>query len=136
MKYKIAIKLLFPVLILTSLFTYSCSDDAGEYDKFINTYRDVLKVRVKYSDTLEANQKIAAILKRDGYTEKEFAAKFFELGSKRKDFIFTLDSLRNQISRDADSAKKTGSQNKIDSVKLKQKDIFLKLDSNRIPVQK
>lgn len=83
------------VIIFAFLFLTAC--DKPFDDKFYKTYREILLVRTEITDSLEANKKVLNVLKKNGYTEEEFRKTFFEKAQTEKNFIKTIDSLRNSI---------------------------------------
>jgi len=87
-------------LVLTILFLSSCGADKAEEDKFLNTYREILIAREQIADSIEANQRIGEILKKNGYDEPRFRQTFFEFAKDKKRFTEMLDSLRKSVLSD------------------------------------
>ncbi len=90
-------KILISFVLVLSLI--SCEYNS-EKVRFYNTYRQILNARAETNDSLAANAKVMEILKKNGYTEQQFRRDFFELAAKEKDFIRTIDSLRNSAKKE------------------------------------
>lgn len=92
-------KILFFFVTLTSIFI-SCSEWSAEEDKFVNTYRDILAIRLMFPDTAIANPKISKIYARNNYTAEQFKADFVKFSQKPEKFRAMIDSARERARRD------------------------------------
>jgi hypothetical protein len=89
-------------------FTY-CSKEGFSSDerKFIKTYKEILIARYSIADSVKANQEVMNILKRNGYSFREFLDTFWELRNKdSKRFSAIIDSIRKSAVQDVIEAKK------------------------------
>ena len=85
------------VLLLTGLFfTSSCQDNASE-EHFMATYKGILLLRTKHSDTAVCNPKVREYLQQQGYSEASFGVEFLERSQDGKTFLMRIDSLRSKI---------------------------------------
>ncbi len=103
-------KKLFCGLILFSfVFLFQCSKDRFSSDerKFIKTYKEILLARYTIADSVKANQEVLKILKRNGFSFRQFLEKFWELKNKdSKRFAELIDSVRKAAVNDLIEAKK------------------------------
>lgn len=90
------------LLIITLFLLVSCSKWFGnDDDKFINLYKEIFIVRLKYiDDSLKAKPEILKIYEKYGYTEKTFSDKFKEYESKPEELLILLDSARERAKRE------------------------------------
>jgi hypothetical protein len=89
-------KLIFILSLSTFLFLSGCGQSAKR-EKLFNTYKEVLITRETITDSLKANKAVNKVLKKNGYTEIQFRNEIFELARSEKDFLKTIDSLRNFV---------------------------------------
>ena len=95
---------LFFILFMTIT---SCSDDYKKYDRYTNTYYEVLIARELYEDSIKANNEVKKILSDNGYTEKQFAEETYKIFKEdQKVLTMIIDSLRKRVIRDTDSLQK------------------------------
>ncbi len=107
------------ILILISIFMIgfvSCEDTSKSYDKFMNTYSEVLLTRELIKDSVVANTKVREILIRNGYTLNSFKEEMFNLAKDREAFKSGIDSLRSRITKKIDYY---NNQTKKDTLKSK-----------------
>ena len=73
----------------------------------MKTYKEILIARYTIADSLKANQEVMNILKRNGYSFREFLDTFWELRNKdSKRFSAIIDSIRKSAVHDVIEAKK------------------------------
>jgi hypothetical protein len=96
--------------LLLLLLLSSCSDWNEDDDRFVNTYRDILAIRLMFPDTAEANPKIRKIIKRYGYTKESFKKAYFEYTKDPEKFRAMLDSARIRAQRDYQKLDTTGTK--------------------------
>lgn len=94
------------------VFAVSCSKKDDETNKFLNVYKEIMIVREQTADSEKASIKINNVLKKNGYTEPEFRAKFMELSKDRVKFLRLLDSVRNKAGEEAQTRKLPTKQQK------------------------
>lgn len=92
-------KILFFFVTIT-LVCISCSDWSAEEDKFVNTYRDILAIRLMFPDTAIANPKINKIYTRNNYTAEQFKSDFVRFSQKPEKFRTMIDSARERARRE------------------------------------
>lgn len=91
------------VIGLVFLFTFTaCNESQQSYDKFMNTYSDVLLTRELIKDSIAANTKVKEILARNGYSLNSFKEEMFKLAKDRESFKSGIDSLRSRINKKID----------------------------------
>jgi hypothetical protein len=92
------------ILIFCGILTLgACSDNK---DKFINTYKDILTVRLMFPDTAVANPKVNKVLERNGYSKKTFAEEFEKFSSEPEEFHKMMDSARERARREYSKSNK------------------------------
>ena len=91
---------IFFLLATCSFFISSCSDWTEEHDRFVNTYRDIVALRMMFPDTAVANKKVDVIYQRNGYTKESFKEAFFEYSLDHDLFRAMIDSARQRARRD------------------------------------
>lgn len=82
------------LLILSAVIFISCSNWSSDKDKFTETYKDILIVRLKVQDSVAAEKAVDAVYKKHGFTKSSFKEKYFELAKDHKVFMTILDSAR------------------------------------------
>jgi uncharacterized Ntn-hydrolase superfamily protein len=82
------------LLLIISGVLISCSQQSDK-DKLLGIYKEMLIKREAIADTAIANKEIMKILKKHGYSELQFRQELFELAGTEKNFLHTIDSLRN-----------------------------------------
>ncbi len=103
---------LYYAIIVSVFFTLfltiiSCSDDYKKYDRYTNTYYQVLIARELHEDSSKANNEVKKILAENGYTEKQFAEETYKIFKEdQKVLTMIIDSLRKRVIRDTDSLQK------------------------------
>jgi hypothetical protein len=91
---------LFYLFIISLIFLAACSDWGEDEDRFVNTYRDILAIRLIYPYTTVANPKVNKIYKHYGYTHESFKKEFFKYADNPELFNAMLDSARERARRD------------------------------------
>ena len=91
---------IFFSLIISILLITACSEWSEDQDRFVNTYRDILAIRLMFPDTAVANPKIEKIYKRYGYTHDSFKSDFFKYAQDPETFRTMIDSARIRARRD------------------------------------
>ncbi|MCX7929975.1 MAG: hypothetical protein N2663_04580 [Chlorobi bacterium] len=74
----------------------SCSDSD---ERFVDTYTDVLVVRMKQQDSAQAQRDVLHALSAHGYTEEEFRHEFFERARQPERLRILIDSARVRAAR-------------------------------------
>ncbi|MCX7880427.1 MAG: hypothetical protein N2517_07175 [Ignavibacteria bacterium] len=102
------IKIVF--LVLSVLYVLpGCSEEkfTAEEKKFIATYKEILLARYTIADSTEADKEVKKILKKNGYTFREFLNKSIEIRSRDpKKFNEIIDSIRTTAINEIIEAKK------------------------------
>lgn len=80
--------------IFAAFILVGCSNSDNK-EKLLNVYKEVLIAREKFQDSLQANQEVQKVLRKNGYSEIQFRNEIFKLAESEKDFLQTIDSLRN-----------------------------------------
>ena len=93
-----SIKVFFIILLAVTIG--SCSKWDSNKDRFVNTYRDILAIRMMIKDTAKANPKIKIIFQRYGYTSESFKQDFFKYSADHDGFRSMLDSAQIRAKRD------------------------------------
>ena len=88
------------LIFISIFFIAACSEWTEEQDRFVNTYRDILAIRLMYPDTAIANPKIEKIYKRYNYTKESFKADFIKFSQDPENFRNMIDSARVRAQRD------------------------------------
>lgn len=97
----------FVVLIALSLIISACSEDTNKYERYTNTYYQVLIAREIFTDSTVANKEIRKVLAENGYTDKQFAEETYRIFQEDQKTLTTIiDSLRKRVIRDTDSLQK------------------------------
>jgi hypothetical protein len=92
-------------LIIASILIFTliaCGDSKKDYDKFMNTYSEVLLTRELILDSVVANAKVKEIMIKNGYTLNSFKEEMFKLAKDRESFKSGIDSLRTKITEKID----------------------------------
>lgn len=107
------------ILILALFLAVGCSNKEEDFNKFMDTYKEILLVRESISDSSEANSKVREIIQQHGYKMEEFKDEFYNLAKKSPQFAFVVDSLRKtfkqEINKLQDSIKSADIKAKADS---------------------
>lgn len=107
------------IIILALFLAVSCSKQEEDYNKFMDTYKEILLVRESVADSSEANSKVREIIEQHGYKMEEFKDEFYNLAKKSPQFAFVVDSLRKtfkqEINKIQDSIKSANIEAKADS---------------------
>ncbi len=86
-------------VLLVFLLLPSCSGDT-EKKRFVETYKEILLTREKFTDTTIANRKVHEVLQKNGYTDREFRRTFFKFAENKLEFIGMIDSARAKAKRE------------------------------------
>lgn len=88
--------------IITLCLIVSCSKWFGnEKDEYINIYKDIFIVRLRYiDDSLKVKPEILKIYEKYGYTEQTFSEKFKEYESNPEELLILLDSARERAKKE------------------------------------
>ncbi|MEJ5286041.1 MAG: hypothetical protein CH6_4211 [Candidatus Kapaibacterium sp.] len=99
----------FFLLFVVCILLFSCSKEkySSEEKKFMKTYKEILVARYTFTDSVKANQEVNKILKRNGFTLREFLNFSWNLRMKdTKKFQEMMDSIKNEASREVIDALK------------------------------
>lgn len=86
----------FTFFIFAAFILVGCSNSDNKA-KLLNVYKEILIAREKFQDSIQANQEVQKVLKKNGYSENQFRNEIFRLAQSEKDFLKTIDSLRNYV---------------------------------------
>ncbi len=93
--------------ILLIIILAGCTENFDKYDKFANTYYQVLIAREIYEDSLVQATEVKKILQKNGYNEQQFAEETMRIFTEdQKVLTMIVDSLRKKVIRDTDSLQK------------------------------
>lgn len=97
--------IIFALILLLGMA--SCENKKSIDDNFIDTYKNILIVRERFTnDSLTAAKKIDSVMKAHSYTEPQFQADFFKYAQENKEeFVKAIDSLREMAREQYDSLK-------------------------------
>ena len=109
-----AVFVIVMLCIFIASFVNSCGGGSGaeqmQEQKFLDTYVELLIIREQYPDTSEANPRIKALMRQQGYSEESFKQHFAALARDAEHFRNTIDSARalaRLIQRGQDAAPDT-----------------------------
>lgn len=81
---------------LCTLLIAACSEHD---DRFLDTYTDILVVRMTQRDSIDGNRRVQDVLARHGYDEAEFRRAFFERARDPERLRAILDTARARAQR-------------------------------------
>lgn len=87
------------VLILGLSVLYIGCDDKVSSSKFSDTYLKILIAREQIKDSTKAGNKVAEILKENGFTEESFRQEFIRLSRTPNEFRIMMDSVQARAVR-------------------------------------
>ncbi|MGB9771595.1 MAG: hypothetical protein ACPLX7_06390 [Candidatus Kapaibacteriota bacterium] len=102
-------RIVFLFLSLLILFI-ACSKEkySASERKFMKTYKEILIVRYTLSDSIKANQEVDRILKRNGFTLRDFLDYSWKIRMKDvKKFNEMMDSIKNQAALEVLESRKS-----------------------------
>ena len=88
------------VIMIMSLFLLSCSKWDKDKDRFTETYKEILIVRNKVSDSAQANVDVNKIIKKYGYSKESFRDTYFKYFSNYETYKIISDSAQKRAQRD------------------------------------
>lgn len=88
----------FAITIGVSVLLAGC-DDKVSSSNFSDTYLKILVAREQVKDSAKVSNKVAEILKDNGFTEESFRQEFIRLSRSPKEFRTMMDSVQAQASR-------------------------------------
>ncbi|MCX7909178.1 MAG: hypothetical protein N2560_06655 [Ignavibacteria bacterium] len=102
-------KMLIFLFGFSIVFLFACQKEkySSEEKKFMKLYKEILIARYTIEDSAKANEKVMEILKRNGFSFREFLDFSWELRSKDvKKFQEMLDSIKNEAAKEVLETKK------------------------------
>lgn len=92
-------KALLLTLFLLFLIT-ACSTEDKEKNKFMDTYMSILIARETFIDSVQANNAVQMVLKKNGYTEKTFFQVWKQYTANPKEFNNMMDTIRTRAQKE------------------------------------
>jgi hypothetical protein len=97
------------LIALCTLILAACS---GSDDRFLETYTDILVVRMSQRDSTDGNRRVQDVLVEHGYSEEEFRREFFERARDPERLRTLLDTARARALRRIASKAETQQSNR------------------------
>jgi hypothetical protein len=99
-------KKIFFLIILTISLSLSCSDSKEQKERFIQTYKEILVARERFSDTAIANTEVRKAFRRHNYSEQTFFEDWQHYTSNPKEFLVMMDTIRSRAQKEVEKLEK------------------------------
>jgi len=86
--------------IMFSIILFSCSNWSKDKENFVETYKEILIVRLKSSDSSSSEKQLDKIYKKHGYSRASFKEQYFKFAEDHTEFMAILDTARARAQRE------------------------------------
>ncbi|GIV54584.1 MAG: hypothetical protein KatS3mg039_1102 [Candidatus Kapaibacterium sp.] len=86
-------------IIALGFMVFALANCNQQDERFLDTYTDILIIRMSESDSTAAQRKVAAALAQHGYSEADFRREFFDRAREPENLRVLIDSARARALR-------------------------------------